>query len=245
MFYVQGIDVNPRGIELYAFSSAMLLLGAMLSIFIFGEIAFLMTNLNKKQAQFSVVQDQVFTTMKNMKLPDELQLKIEDFLNSSYYYLIKNEEYEKSIQILPPSLKCEVNRILFKDIFMRNVMFVEISQDALDFVLKCLERRFYQPESEVVSQNDDGNEIYFITSGKCQVFVLDEFETNKKTRQLNVGHHFGEVALLYQSKRTASVKTLKYTNLAFLCREDLLKLFEHHPESKDLLIEHTNAYRDP
>ena len=54
--------------------------GALITAVLFGEMAGIMDNISKKSSAFKVVLDTANTAMKNMKLPEELQLKIYDFL---------------------------------------------------------------------------------------------------------------------------------------------------------------------
>jgi CRP-like cAMP-binding protein len=53
--------------------------------------------------------------------------------------------------------------------------------------------------------------MYFIARGECDVFVTDENRSEKFTANLRAGAYFGEVALLKNCLRTASVFSKNYT----------------------------------
>ena len=57
-----------------------MIFGALITAVLFGEMAVLMSNLNRKSTKFQVIQDTANTAMKNMKLPEDLQIKISDYL---------------------------------------------------------------------------------------------------------------------------------------------------------------------
>ena len=54
--------------------------GALITAVLFGEMAVIMDSIGKKSNAFKAVLDTSNTAMKNMKLPEELQLDIYDYL---------------------------------------------------------------------------------------------------------------------------------------------------------------------
>ena len=58
--------------------------GALLNAVMVGAIADVMSNLNKKAAEFQKMQDGSMSTMTNMNLPFELIHRVLDFLTSQY-----------------------------------------------------------------------------------------------------------------------------------------------------------------
>ena len=58
--------------------------------------------------------------------------------------------------------------------------------------------------------------MFFLAKGDCDVYVMDENKENKLVTILQPGHHFGEVALIYNILRTATVRALNYSTIAEL-----------------------------
>ena len=58
----------------------MILFGALITAVMFGEMAVLMNNMSVKATKFQDMQDSANTTMKNMELPEDLQMEIYDYL---------------------------------------------------------------------------------------------------------------------------------------------------------------------
>lgn len=56
--------------------------------------------------------------------------------------------------------------------------------------------------------------MYFIAQGECTVMVTDENKAEKEVCTLAAGNYFGEVALIKNCRRTASVFSKTYTTLA-------------------------------
>ena len=58
----------------------MFVTGALITAVLFGEMAVLMSNLNKKQADFQELMDTAMTTMMNLNLPKDMINEILDYL---------------------------------------------------------------------------------------------------------------------------------------------------------------------
>ena len=72
-------------------------------------------------------------------------------------------------------------------------------------------------EDEVLfSQGDDGNKAYMVVSGKLSVEV-----DNNEAGYMGDGEVFGELALLLNQKRSATVKSIKPTELIEINKEGL------------------------
>ena len=70
-------------------------------------------------------------------------------------------------------------------------------------------------------------------------------DTNERLiNNLNVGNYFGEVALMTNMKRTCTVKSLDYTTLACLSKEDFVKAEDEFPSIYMNFREGMNHYND-
>ena len=88
-----------------------------------------------------------------------------------------------------------------------------------------LERRFVPEGSLIMRKGDAGNCAYLIQSGKVSVF--SEHKGKKvELATLELGEIFGELALIFDEPRTASVMAVEDCNLIVLTREVLQKKIE-------------------
>jgi len=79
----------------------------------------------------------------------------------------------------------------------------------------------------ILHRDDVGDSMFFIISGEVEVEISD------KPKRLKQGDHFGEIALLYGHKRTATVVALSYTELLQLNVKDFNKLLSDNPKLKE------------
>ncbi len=80
----------------------------------------------------------------------------------------------------------------------------------------------------ICEENSPGSEMYIINEGKVKVYkTLDGEELHLGF--LEKGEFFGEMVLLLQGSRTASVKAVEDTELVALSREDLMTKIRDDP----------------
>ena len=58
--------------------------------------------------------------------------------------------------------------------------------------------------------------MYFLAHGQCDVFVKDQFRIERYVTKIKPGDHFGEIALVFKTFRTATVRACNYSTLAEL-----------------------------
>jgi CRP-like cAMP-binding protein len=80
----------------------------------------------------------------------------------------------------------------------------------------------YQPGDVIFSEGDPADRVYFIESGTVQVFLY-EFTNRVEIGQRGSGEFFGEMSVISQGKRTASIAAVTDTKLIVLDREQFLK----------------------
>lgn len=67
-----GIEILPQTHLQVAFCAIALLLGAMVTGIMFGEIAVVVSSLNRANSEFNSVMDVVNTSMKNFNIPQSV-----------------------------------------------------------------------------------------------------------------------------------------------------------------------------
>lgn len=88
--------------------------------------------------------------------------------------------------------------------------------------------RTYQAQARIFSEGDPGTEIFFIVSGEVNVFIGSGY-SRRDLWTLTEGDIFGEMTLLDQLPRTASVTALKKTVLVTFERDGFIHLMSKYP----------------
>ena len=78
---LSGNDINPVGDSQIFFVVASMMLGAVVNATIFGNMALLILDMNKKADEFQTIIDTSNTAMKIEKMPPDIQSRVVAYLN--------------------------------------------------------------------------------------------------------------------------------------------------------------------
>jgi MFS family permease len=81
---------------------------------------------------------------------------------------------------------------------------------------------------EIIRQGEHGDRFYILIAGEVEVRVDDQ-----PTRRMHTGDYFGEIALLRDVPRTATVTALTNVDLLTLERDEFISAVTGHPESAE------------
>jgi len=98
--------------------------------------------------------------------------------------------------------KLSKNKILTRllDVQDKISILVGIDKYDLDIIIEKLKFSKYNHKDIIVKEGEVSQEIFFIFSGECHVFV-----NKKKVGELKAGKTFGETAAIFKKKRNATV----------------------------------------
>uniref|UniRef100_A0A8C1LRT6 Protein kinase cGMP-dependent 2 n=1 Tax=Cyprinus carpio TaxID=7962 RepID=A0A8C1LRT6_CYPCA len=99
--------------------------------------------------------------------------------------------------------KCVSNSIkkLLTDALNKNQYLRRLEVQQVKDMVECMYERTYQQGEYVIKQGEPGNHLFVLADGK-----LDVYQHNKLLTSIAVWTTFGELAILYNCTRTASVK---------------------------------------
>ena len=120
--------------------------------------------------------------------------------------------------------------LLDRVLLLKNTdVFSDIKTENLTVVAKALEERHFQQGTIIFEENDYGDEMFIIVSGEVGI-LKGEKQTKTFLAQLTAGECFGEMGLLDDRPRSASVQTLQDTHVLSLEKDRLRTLVIRYPE---------------
>ena len=93
----------------------------------------------------------------------------------------------------------------------------------------------YGPGEVVFRQGDIGDSVYFIRSGEVEV-VREDGPELAVLAKLPAGHYFGEMALLSNEPRNATIRTTAETELAALGKHNFLTMLSILPSTEENIL---------
>jgi voltage-gated potassium channel len=216
-------------------------IGAGMYGYIIGNIASSIANINIAKAQFIDRIDKINAFMKAQSLPVHLQRKVNDY----YHYLWETRHGDDDVDMignLPESFRMDFAFHLNKGILEK----VPMLSDANEYIIKELALKLtahvFVPSDVIFSEGDKGNKMYFINQGTVEVSQKDQGTITT----LSDGDFFGEISLLKDTKRNATISAVDYCDLYSLDKKSFNEVVSHFPEfEKKIKAMVTERLADP
>ena len=116
------------------------------------------------------------------------------------------------------------------DILRRIWLFSELSQDQIDAVSSFTFQKTFRSGELIIEEGRTGNGCYVVVSGKVEVLKGLGTENQRTLARREAGEVFGEMALLGEWPRTASVRALDEVVCLGIDRWVFLAQLERHPQ---------------
>ncbi len=133
-----------------------------------------------------------------------------------------------------PSISNPALKLTISDLISTVPLLNGLSEMVLDRLARRAKPVTYLADDVVIGEGERGDALYIVNKGLLKVFKDNNDES---IAELRAGDFFGEMALLGDQKRTATVKAHIPSTLLRLRRKDVLELAEDDPELKKRLEE--------
>jgi CRP-like cAMP-binding protein len=107
--------------------------------------------------------------------------------------------------------------------------FAELPPARLRLVAQAAEEVHFAAGDVIVRQGDAGDAVYALTKGEAEVWLMDAQKSPVLLRHIGPGHLFGETAVLYQGRRSATIKAKTDVKALKLSGNEFLELLRSTP----------------
>ncbi len=109
-------------------------------------------------------------------------------------------------------------------------LFSTLSDDQRDAIACHTVRKKYRKDTIIIECGDTANTLYVIVKGQVKIYIADDDGREIVLNQQGAGSYFGELALLGNGPRSASVRTLEDSEFLMLTKKSFLEFVSQHPE---------------
>ena len=120
------------------------------------------------------------------------------------------------------------------DLLRQTPLFAGLTDAELETLARDLGHHTFAPGVIIFHRGAPGNTLYLVEFGRVRIFLLGDAGQEITLNFHDPGECFGEIALLTQAPRTASVRALDATRLLALHKGDFDRLL-----ARDLFINRT------
>jgi CRP-like cAMP-binding protein len=116
-------------------------------------------------------------------------------------------------------------------------IFHDLGDEEQESAAALLREVDYQAGEMIFHQDDPADFLGLVISGQVDVFREDGVGKQYHIRAQGIGDVVGDIGLLEDIPRTATVRAAEPTRLAVLDRDGLEQLFRRHPRARATLIQ--------
>ena len=114
--------------------------------------------------------------------------------------------------------------------FLKHVpLFQDLDRKSLEAIANAAVEQSYTAGQEIVRQGDTGVGAFIIKKGRAEA-VQDRVGHQHKLAELKIGDMFGEMALLDEFPRSATVRAIEPTTCLGIQRWHFRGILESHPQ---------------
>jgi CRP-like cAMP-binding protein len=124
---------------------------------------------------------------------------------------------------------------LLRSTLKRVDFFYSLNFAQLDELINALKRTTAKKGQELIKQGDVGDKFFIIAAGEVSVHVKKGFGGAKKVAVLGDGDFFGEMALITDLPRTATVIAEEKSELFVMYKRDFRKILMANPKINQLI----------
>lgn len=150
----------------------------------------------------------------------------------------KAQDEREVLRYLPDKLKAEIAIQVHMDTLRKVRIFADCEAGLLIELVLKLRPQVFSPGDYICKKGDIGREMYIIKDGKLAV-VADDGVTQFVV--LGSGSYFGEISILNikgskaGNRRTANIRSIGYSDLFCLSKDDLMESLVEYPDAKGML----------
>ncbi|CAF1212133.1 unnamed protein product [Adineta steineri] len=220
----------------------------MVGIFVFssilGQVGNVIANRNASRLEFERLLDSAKQYMRTHNVPPEMQRRVQRWYDYSWSRgRMSGAGDVHSIKLLPDKLKTELALHVNLGTLKKVTIFQECQPEFLhDLVLK-MRAYIFTPGDIICRKGEVAREMFIIADGVLEVVN----EKNDVLTRMGAGDFFGEIGILNidgANRRTADVRSVGYSELFSLSKEDVLEGCRDYPEAERKLYEYAQNRLD-
>ncbi|KAJ8972469.1 hypothetical protein NQ317_016602 [Molorchus minor] len=238
--FIKDNRTTSKGIswmsKIYVFTIVSYLIGVFIFATIVGQVGNVITNRNANRLEFERLLDGAKTYMRHHKVPGGMKRRVLRWYDYSWSRgrIQGGGDINTALGLLPDKLKTELALHVNLTVLKKVTIFQECQPEFLrDLVLK-MKAYIFTPGDSICRKGEVAREMFIIADGILEVLS----EHGKVLTTMKAGDFFGEIGILNLdglNKRTADVRSVGYSELFSLSREDVLAAMKDYPEAQEIL----------
>ncbi|MDH4199854.1 MAG: cyclic nucleotide-binding domain-containing protein [Spirochaetia bacterium] len=219
-------DITPQNFTQRMFAIMVMIVGAGSYGFVVGNISSLLASVDVVKASYRKKMEEISAFLNYRSIPADMQNKVHEYYDHIWESRLGHDE-STMLNEIPEPLKSDIALFMRQDLIKKVPFFVHAEEKLLKDLVMSLQPTVYLPNSYVIKKGETGSCMYIISTGTVDVVSEDETTVYATLRE---GSFVGEMALVLDMPRTATVKTREYCDVYILDKSDFDKILEKYPD---------------
>eukprot|EP00756_Hemistasia_phaeocysticola_P066492 Hpha_TRINITY_DN9263_c0_g2::TRINITY_DN9263_c0_g2_i1::g.28845::m.28845 len=222
-------DILPDNRTSRIWASVVMIVGVVQYAYVLGNVASWFSQEDFQQRLVREKRDRLASLMEHYAVPWPVQKQAFSVLP----ILLEGSklDYADMLEGMPPFIQERIGWCVKLRLVRRVPMFAAEEPQMLLDLAGAMSNMVLEPGENVVNAGEHGSEMFFLAHGLVEIVRLGEDGEEIRLASLRDGSWFGEIALLKDTKRTATVRTLTQCDVFVLRRAEFLQLVSDHPET--------------
>lgn len=219
-------DITPVNVPQIAYTILIEIIGVGMFGYMIGNIASLLANMDIARSKYQEKINRLNLFMEYRDIPIALRQKLRRY----YKYMWESRRgYDETLLIkdLPSALQKELAIHIHAEVLEKIPIFRGADDGFIKEIVMKLNPAMFTPGDIIFREGEIGHNMYFISRGSVE--IIHE-KTGKVFATISEGGYFGEIALLMDSPRNATVRAVDYCDLYTLDKDSFQVVLTHFPE---------------
>jgi voltage-gated potassium channel len=218
-------DITPETQPQIIFTMVVQIIGVTIFGFLIGKIAGIFSKKDPAEMEYYSQIEKLDALHRQKPFSESLYHKVKSY----FQYRLENRLGSNEAHFLselPAALRSEVSLHLKSDLIEKIPLFSSAGQVFVEKISQALSIRLAIPKEYIFKAGEPGDDMYFIVQGEVEVFSA----TGEYLATLNEGNFFGEIALIKNQPRNASIQAKTFCSLYRLEKSDFETIIAQFPD---------------
>ncbi|XP_071944936.1 cyclic nucleotide-gated channel rod photoreceptor subunit alpha-like [Antedon mediterranea] len=221
---------------------AVQIVGYLIGVFVFasvvGQVGTVIENRNAERIAFEGQLDNAKRYMRTNNVPTEVQTRVRRWFDYTWSSgNVRGEGDVNSLSLLPAKLRTELALHVNLKTLKKVTMFNACPPEFLHELVLKMPSTIFTPGDLICRKGEVAREMFIISDGYLEVMG----DGGSVLTTLKAGDFFGEIGILniegVSNRRTADVRSVGYSVLFTLTKEDVLAALQYYPQAQTVLEE--------
>lgn len=196
----------------------------------------------KKPKVKSFIKNDTSFKTKKAKIIEEDITDAEDLIIEGDFIAKEDDFSEEEIFInqitepIPPVMQDVIDASTLLKPLPEIPLFSKLDKEAFIHLMNKIELKKYRKENLIIKEGDHADALYIILSGEVKILKEIDENSNIEIARLSEGSFFGEMALLGNSQRMASVEAATELELFVMSKEMLDEIMNKYSSIRETLF---------